>query len=46
MSVIISRKGKHLYEFLTSMCAIIGGTFTVLGLVSGALSVLFKPKKI
>jgi hypothetical protein len=45
MSVIISRKGKRWYEFLTSMCALIGGTFTVVGLVSGILSVIFKPKK-
>jgi hypothetical protein len=46
MSVSISKKGKHWYEFITSICALIGGTFTVLGLLSGFLSVIFKSKKI
>ncbi len=46
MSVHITRKGRQWYEFITSICAIIGGTFTVLGLLSGFLSVLLKPKKI
>ena len=46
MSVHIKNKGKRWYEFITSICAIIGGTFTVLGLVSGFLSVLLKSKKI
>lgn len=46
MSVVISRKGKQWYEFVTSMCALIGGTFTVVGLISGFLNVVFKPKKI
>ncbi len=46
MSVVISRKGKQWYEFVTSICALIGGTFTVLGLLSGFLNVIFKPKKI
>lgn len=46
MSVVINRKGKHWYEFVTSMCALIGGTFTVVGLLSGALNVIFKSKKL
>jgi hypothetical protein len=46
MAVIIQQKGKRWYEFITSMCALIGGTFTVVGLVSGFLSVLFKSKQI
>lgn len=46
MSVVLTRKGKPLYEFITSVCAIIGGTFTVMGLVAGILNVLFKTKKI
>lgn len=46
MSVIISRKGKHWYEFITSICALIGGTFTVVGLLSGFLNIIFKPKKL
>ena len=46
MSVNIVRKGKHFYEFITSMCALIGGTFTVVGLLSAFLNMIFKPKKI
>lgn len=46
MSVTITRKGKHLYEFITSICALIGGTFTVVGLLNGFLHVLFKAKKV
>lgn len=46
MSVYITKKGKHWYEFVTSMCALIGGTFTVVGLLSGFLGMIFKPKKI
>jgi hypothetical protein len=46
MSVTISKKGKHWYEFVTSICALIGGTFTMLGLLSGFLGVIFKAKKI
>jgi len=46
MSVLITRKGKPMYEFVTSICAIIGGTFTVFSLLSGALSLVFKSKRI
>lgn len=46
MSVTISKKGKHWYEFVTSICALIGGTFTVLGLLSSFLGIIFKAKKI
>ena len=46
MSVAIQKKGKHWYEFITSICALIGGTFTVVGLVSGFLGTIFKSKKI
>jgi len=45
MAVVITRKDKHWYEFITSMCALIGGTFTVVGLISGFLNVIFKTKK-
>jgi protein disulfide-isomerase-like protein len=45
MAVVITRRGKHLYEFITSMCAITGGTFTVVGLLNGFLHILFKAKK-
>lgn len=46
MAVVITRKGKKWYEFITSICALIGGTFTVVGLISGFLSIIFKAKKI
>jgi protein disulfide-isomerase-like protein len=45
MAVDIETKGKKWYEFITSMCALIGGTFTVVGLLSNFLSVIFKEKK-
>jgi len=40
------KHGKKWYEFLTSICAVIGGTFTMLGLLSGVLSNIFKGKKL
>jgi hypothetical protein len=46
MSVTVTKKSKKFYEFITSICAVIGGTFTVVGLLSGFLSVIFKAKKI
>ena len=46
MAVMIKKKGKHWYEFITTMCALIGGTFTVLGLLSSFLNSIFKSKRI
>lgn len=46
MSVVVNRKGKKWYEFITSICAIIGGTFTVVSLFNSFLGVLFKAKRI
>ena len=31
MAVVVSSKGRRWYDFVTSVCAIVGGTFTVLG---------------
>jgi hypothetical protein len=45
MAAVISRKGKRWYEFVTSVCALIGGTFTVVGLISSFLNVVFKAGK-
>lgn len=45
MSVVISSKRKRWYEFVTSTLAIIGGAYTVLGLIDGVLYKVFKPKK-
>ena len=46
MAVRIEMKGKKWYEFVTSICALIGGSFTVFGLLSGFLNTIFKAKKI
>lgn len=46
MAVVISRESMALYEFVTHICALLGGTFTVIGLMSGALNVIFKPKRL
>lgn len=46
MAVRIAREPKPFYSFITSMCAVIGGTFTVFGLMNGVLGVVFKAKKI
>jgi hypothetical protein len=37
MSVIVRKKSKQWYEFLTSLFAILGGTYTVMELSSGAV---------
>lgn len=40
VSVIVSQTGKPLYSFLTSLFAIIGGTFTVISLLDGTVETL------
>jgi len=37
ISVIVSQRGKPFYSFLTSLFAIIGGTFTVISLINGVV---------
>lgn len=37
MSVVVKEKSKRWYEFLTSLMAILGGTFTIVELTSGAV---------
>jgi len=37
MSVVVKDKSKRWYEFLTSLFAILGGTFTIMELTSGAV---------
>ena len=44
IAISLSLKGTRWYEFITSICAIIGGTFTVVGLISSFLGVVFKTK--
>jgi len=46
MSVVVQKEGRKWYDYLTSLCAIIGGTFTTLGLIDATLYKLFKPKKL
>jgi hypothetical protein len=45
MAVRIAKEQRPLYQFVTSMFAIVGGSFTVFGLMNGVLSALFKSKK-
>jgi hypothetical protein len=44
MAVEVEKKGRHFYDYVTSLLAILGGTFTVLNLVDNAVYAAFKPK--
>jgi thiol-disulfide isomerase/thioredoxin len=46
MSVTVTRKGKRFYEFVTSLAAIIGGTYSVITLFNSFLGVIFKDKHV
>jgi hypothetical protein len=46
MSVVVEKEGRKWYDYLTSLCAIIGGTFTTLGLIDATLYKVLKPKKL
>jgi hypothetical protein len=46
MSVVVQKEGRKWYDYLTSLCAIIGGTFTTLGLIDAVLYRVLKPKKL
>jgi hypothetical protein len=46
MGVIITKEGRHWYEYVTTLLAIIGGTYTTLGLINATLLRIFKPKKL
>jgi Endoplasmic reticulum vesicle transporter len=39
-AVVISQSGRRWYEFITSLCAIIGGMFTTFQLFNGALGTM------
>jgi hypothetical protein len=43
MAVIVKKTGRRWYEFVTSLCGILGGTFTVVGLLDSTLHRLLKP---
>lgn len=45
MSLLIIQGGKRWYEFVTSLCAIIGGIFTVISLFDGAVYTIGKRLK-
>jgi len=45
MAVLLSSKSRRWYDFLTSVCAIIGGTFTVVGLLDALLHRVIKAGK-
>jgi len=45
MAVVVINKGRRWYDFVTSVCAIIGGTFTVVGLIDAALYKIIKGGK-
>lgn len=46
MSVVVKKEGRQWYDYLTSLCAIIGGSFTTLGLIDASLYRMFKAKKL
>jgi len=46
MSVVVAKEGRKWYDYLTSLCAILGGTFTTLGLMDAVLYSVLKPKKL
>jgi hypothetical protein len=43
---VVEKEGRKWYDYLTSLCAIIGGTFTTLGLIDATLYKILKPKKL
>ena len=45
MAVVVSSKGRRWYDFVTSVCAIIGGTFTVVGMIDAILYKIIKGGK-
>jgi hypothetical protein len=44
MSVYLVEEDRYWYDYLTSLCAIIGGTYTTLGLINKLILNIFKPK--
>mmetsp|Transcript_21024 Transcript_21024/g.66042 ORF Transcript_21024/g.66042 Transcript_21024/m.66042 type:complete len:463 (+) Transcript_21024:340-1728(+) len=46
MAVLVSSKGRRWYDFVTSVCAIVGGTFTTMGIIDAVLYKILKPKQL
>ena len=44
MSVVVKKEGRKFYDFITSLLAILGGTFTVISFFENALYMAFKAK--
>jgi hypothetical protein len=45
MSIMIESVPKKWYDFVCSICAVIGGSFTVVGILSGLLTACFGGNK-
>jgi hypothetical protein len=45
MAVAVRTTGKRWYDFVTSICAIVGGTFTTVGLVDAVAHKVLKAGK-
>jgi protein disulfide-isomerase-like protein len=45
MSVLVQKENRKWYDYVTSLCAILGGTFTTLGLIDATLYRALKAKK-
>eukprot|EP00568_Trieres_chinensis_P017374 CAMPEP_0183330326 /NCGR_PEP_ID=MMETSP0160_2-20130417/85244_1 /TAXON_ID=2839 ORGANISM="Odontella Sinensis, Strain Grunow 1884" /NCGR_SAMPLE_ID=MMETSP0160_2 /ASSEMBLY_ACC=CAM_ASM_000250 /LENGTH=421 /DNA_ID=CAMNT_0025498531 /DNA_START=289 /DNA_END=1554 /DNA_ORIENTATION=- len=46
MTVTLTSEGRRWYDYLTSLCAIVGGAYTTLGLIDAVLFKMLKPKKL
>ncbi|KAL7538650.1 hypothetical protein ACHAWF_006157 [Thalassiosira exigua] len=46
MSVNLRREGRPWYDFLTNLLAIVGGTYTTLGLINATLLRIFDPQRL
>ncbi|KAL9178413.1 hypothetical protein ACHAXT_000060 [Thalassiosira profunda] len=46
MGMNLTKEGPRWYEYITSLLAIIGGTYTTLGLINATLLRIFRPKKL
>ncbi len=45
IQIIVSERAKPLYHFLTAICAVIGGVFTVAGIVDSGVHEVNKIRK-
>ena len=45
MAVAVRTTGKRWYDFVTSICAIVGGTFTTVGLIDAVAHKVLKAGK-